>query len=95
MDNGYRGGVAGGGVYMLCRGQRCAVLSVSAEYTIVDVSEVPDAAVGDLVTVIGRDGDEEISVESLAQHVGAPSAARTGWSAWKSVPYRYTCSDAG
>ena len=86
--------MAGSGTYMLCRGRRCAVLSVSAEYTIVDVSEIPDAAVGDLVTVIGRDGDEEIAVETLAQHVGAPSAAY--WMVgMKSVPYRYSCSDAG
>lgn len=94
MDNGYRGGPPGSGAYMLCRGRRCAVLSVSAEYTIIDLSGVQGAAVGDLVTVIGRDGDEEISVESLAHHVGAPSAAY--WMVgMKSVPYRYTCSNAG
>jgi alanine racemase len=74
---------------MLCRGQRCAVLSVSAEYTVVDLSNLADPAVGELVTVIGRDGDEEIVVETVAQQLGAPSAAY--WMVGlKNVPYRYT-----
>jgi len=89
MDNGYRHGPAGTAAYMLCRGQRCAVLSVSAEYTIVDLSDLSNPAIGELVTVIGRDGDEEIAVETVAQQLGAPSAAY--WMVGlKNVPYRYT-----
>jgi alanine racemase len=89
MDNGYRHGPADTAAYMLCRGQRCAVLSVSAEYTVVDLSDLPDAAIGELVTVIGRDGDEEIAVETVAHQLGAPSAAY--WMVGlKNVPYRYT-----
>ena len=89
MDNGYRHGPAGTPAYMLCRGRRCAVLSVSAEYTVVDLSDVPNPSVGELVTVIGRDGDEEIAVETVAQQLGAPSAAY--WMVGlKNVPYRYT-----
>ncbi len=88
MDNGYRQGPAGADAYMLCRGQRCAVLSVSAEYTVIDLTNVGGAALGDLVTVIGRDGDEEIAVETVAEQLGAPSAAY--WMVGlKSVPYRY------
>ncbi len=91
MDNGYHGGPAGTGAYMLCRGRRCPVLSVSAEYTAIDVGNVPDAAVGDLVTVVGADGDEEIAVETVAHQVGAPSAAY--WMVGlKSIPYRYSNS---
>ena len=89
MDNGYRTGPAGTPAYMLCRGRRCAVLSVSAEYTVVDLTDVPGAAVGDIVTVIGRDGDDEITVETVAEQLGAPSAAY--WMVGlKSIPYRYT-----
>ena len=89
MDNGYRHGPAATAAYMLCRGRRCAVLSVSAEYTVVDLSEIPDPSVGELVTVIGRDGDEEIAVETVAQQLGAPSAAY--WMVGlKNIPYRYT-----
>ncbi len=89
MDNGYRAGPAGTPAYMLCRGRRCSVLSVSAEYTVVDLTDVPGASVGDVVTVIGRDGDDEITVETVAEQLGAPSAAY--WMVGlKSVPYRYT-----
>jgi alanine racemase len=89
IDNGYRNGPTGSAAHMLCRGRRCAVLSVSAEYTIVDLSGISDPSVGELVTVIGRDGDEEIAVETVAQQLGAPSAAY--WMVGlKNVPYRYT-----
>lgn len=88
IDNGYRKGPAGTAAHMLCRGRRCAVLSVSAEYTVVDLSDIPDPSVGEIVTVIGRDGDEEIAVETVANQLGAPSAAY--WIiGMKNVPYRY------
>jgi alanine racemase len=90
MDNGYRA-ASGGGAYMLCRGTRCPVLSVSAEYVAIDVSAVPGAAVGDTVTIIGSDGGEAITVEALAQQVGAPSAAY--WMiGLRDVPMRYRAS---
>lgn len=89
MDNGYRQGPAGTGAFVLCHGQRCAVLGVTAEYTVVDLGEVPQAEVGDVVTIIGRDGGAEITVETVAAHVGAPSAAY--WMVGlKNVPYRYS-----
>jgi alanine racemase len=87
MDNGYRQGGAGD-AFVLCHGRRCKVLGVSAEYTVIDVTELADVAVGDVVTVVGSDGDDEIAVEDVAAHVGAPSAAY--WMVGlKNVPYRY------
>lgn len=87
MDNGYRAS-EGSGAFMLCRGRRCPVLGVSAEYTVIDVSAVPAAAVGDTVTIIGEDDGDAITVESLAQHLGAPSAAY--WMiGLRDVPMRY------
>ena len=87
IDNGYRPG-SGGKAFVLCHGRRCAVLGVSAEYTVIDVTELPDVAVGDVVTVIGRDGDDEILVEEVAAQHDAPSAAY--WMVGlKNVPYRY------
>jgi alanine racemase len=87
MDNGYRQAPAGQAV-VLCHGRRCPVLGVSAEYTVIDVTELDDVAVGDVVTIIGRDGDDEIVVEDVAAQVGAPSAAY--WMVGlKNVPYRY------
>jgi alanine racemase len=87
MDNGYRP-ASKPGTFMLCRGVRCPVLGVSAEYTVVDLSAVPGAAVGDVVTVIGEDAEDVIAVESLAEQVGAPSAAY--WMlGLRAVPMRY------
>ena len=37
----------------------------------VDVTDIPDAAVNDEVTLIGRDGDEFISVEEIANLAGS------------------------
>lgn len=89
IDNGNRGALAPGGSTMLLRGRRCPVLSVSAEYTVLDVTDVPDAAVGDVVTIIGADGDEKIAVEDVAAALGAPSAAY--WMlGLKHVPRRYS-----
>jgi alanine racemase len=88
MDNGYRPAAAPGGAWMLCRGSRCPVVAVSAEYAVIDLSAVPAAVVGDVVTVLGRDGDAVIAVEEVAEQLGAPSAAY--WLvALRNVPVRY------
>jgi alanine racemase len=90
MDNGYRA-AAGSDAFMLCHGTRCPVLGVSAEYTVIDLTGVPGAAVGDMVTIIGADGGDEIKVESVAEQVGAPSAAY--WMiGLRDVPMRYRSS---
>jgi alanine racemase len=88
MDNGYRAARGGMSAQMLVRGLLCPVLSVSAEYTVVDVTAVPDVAVGDVVTIIGDDGGETIAVEDVARQLGAPSAAY--WMVGlRNVPFRY------
>ena len=88
IDNGYRPATASGGGRVLVRGRRCRVLGVSAEYTVVDLTGLPDAAVGDTVTIIGADGDDAIAVEDVAEQLGAPSAAY--WMVGvKNVPIRY------
>ncbi len=92
MDNGYRPSPGASPAYMLVRGHRCPVLSVSAEYSVINLDAVPDATVGETVTIVGRDGDEELAVETVAQQMGAPSAAY--WMlGLKSVPYRYTLTE--
>ncbi len=56
---------------MLVRGKRCPLLGrVTMDLTMIDVSPVPDAAVGDEVVLMGRQGDEEISCEELAERAG-------------------------
>ena len=54
--------------HVLIRGRRCPVVGrVSMDYVCVDVSKVSGAAVGDTVTLLGRDGEESIPVEELAR----------------------------
>ncbi|MBV6514799.1 MAG: Alanine racemase 1 [Planctomycetes bacterium] len=56
---------------VLIRGKRCPVVGlVSMDYTTVDVSAVPQAQVGDVVTLIGSDGRQAISAEGLAADAG-------------------------
>ena len=47
----------------LVRGRRCPILGrVTMDQTVVDVTEVPDAAVGDIATILGAQGAERITV---------------------------------
>lgn len=52
---------------VLIGGRRCAVLGrVTMDLTMVDVSAVPEAKVGDEVVLMGRQGDEEILATEIA-----------------------------
>jgi alanine racemase len=56
---------------MLVRGKRCPLLGrVTMDLMVIDVSHVPDAAVGDEVILLGRQGDEEISAAEIADRAG-------------------------
>lgn len=53
---------------VLVRGQRCALLGrVTMDLMMIDVSHVADAAVGDEVVLMGRQGNEEISAAEVAE----------------------------
>lgn len=53
---------------MLVRGQRCPLLGrVTMDLMMIDVSHVAGAAVGDEVVLMGRQGNEEISVTELSE----------------------------
>ena len=53
------------------KGVRCPVVgTVTMDYLIVDVGRVLEPRVGDTVTLIGRDGDAEITVAELARWAG-------------------------
>lgn len=56
---------------VLVRGRRCPVRGrVSMDQIVVDVTDVPNVAVGDAVTLIGSDGPETITVAELAERAG-------------------------
>ena len=55
---------------MIVRGKYAPVIGrVSMDWTTIDVTEIPDAAVGDEVTIIGTDGDARILAEDLSSIV--------------------------
>ena len=52
---------------VLVHGVRCPILGrICMDQCMIDLSDVPEAVVGDIVTLIGRDGAEEISAGELA-----------------------------
>lgn len=59
---------------VLVRGRRAPILGrVCMDQIMVDVSEIPEASVGDEVVLMGRQGDEEISAEEIAGLLGTIS----------------------
>ncbi len=65
---------------VLVRGRRARILgTVTMDQTMVDVTDIPDARVGDEAVLIGRQGDDEITVAELAAHM-------------RTIPYIVTCS---
>ena len=75
----YRLGAQGRGSALI-RGTRCPIVgAVSMDYCTVDVGHVPGTELGDVATLIGRDGVEEIRAEEVANAAGT-------------IPYEVTCS---
>lgn len=68
--DGYPRGLSGKGE-VLIRGKRAPILGrVCMDQFIVDVTEIPEAENGDLVTLIGGDGNERITMEELGELSG-------------------------
>ncbi len=64
---------------VLVHGKRAPVVgTVTMDYLMIDVGSVPELRVGDEVTLIGRDGNEEIRVEDLARLI-------------PTIPHEITC----
>jgi alanine racemase len=60
--------------YVLIEGKRAPILGRrTLMHTIVDVSDIPGAKIGSEVTLMGRQGTDEITMEELAEMVGLPS----------------------
>jgi alanine racemase len=64
--DGYRRGL-GNRAHVLLRGRRAPVVGrVAMDMCMVDVTAVPEVEVGDVATLVGRDGAEEVSADELA-----------------------------
>ena len=68
--DGYPRGLSGKG-YVLIRGQKAPVLGrICMDQFMVDVSQIEHVSEGDLVTMIGNDGNEKITMEELGELSG-------------------------
>jgi alanine racemase len=55
----------------LVRGQRAPVAGrVTMDQTMIDVTDIPEAAVGDEVVLLGEQGSDRITADDLAAHTG-------------------------
>ena len=72
-DDGYRRALSNRG-RVIVRGKWAPVVGrVSMDLTLVDVTEIAGVAEGDQVTMLGRQGDLEITAEELGQLAGTIS----------------------
>ncbi len=56
---------------VLVRGIRCPIIGrVCMDQFMIDVTKVPEARVGDVVTLFGRDGNDEITADDVADLIG-------------------------
>jgi alanine racemase len=77
-NDGYPYALAGR-AEVLVRGRRAPVVGrISMDYATVDVTDIPDVVVGDRVTLVGRDGDDEILMTDVARWAGT-------------IPYEIPC----
>lgn len=74
---------------VLVRGRRAPVLGPRGiEHSVIDVTAIPDVELGDEVTLLGRQGGDEIGPEELAAAVGVPAIELLTRMA-RSAPRRY------
>ena len=56
---------------VLVRGVRCPIIGrVCMDQFMIDVTHVPEAELGDVVTIFGRDGSDEITADDVADQIG-------------------------
>ena len=85
---GYRAPAQGGTAAVLVRGRRVPVLRFCLDNSVLDLSEVEDAAVGDEVIALGTQGEERITLDEVAEWQSvSPLVVVTGLGA--RLPHHY------
>lgn len=75
---------------VIIRGKKAPIIGrVCMDQLMVDVSDIPGVERGDVVTLIGRDGDECISVEELAETAGDTFNYEVVCDIGKRIPRRF------
>ena len=61
-----------GKFYVLIHGKKAPILGrICMDQLMVDVTDITEVKVGDQVTLVGKDGNEQISVEQIAEAAGS------------------------
>ena len=58
---------------VLIHGRRARILDLNVDVAYIDVTDIPDVKMGDTVTIIGKDGDDEITSMELGEVGGTSS----------------------
>ena len=87
--------VAGSRPQALIRGRRAPILAMSLEHLVLDLTNIEDAAVGDVVWLLGGEGDAAIGLDELATWFGTTALdAVMALSGRLTVHYRDTAGGA-
>lgn len=71
---GLDGRIAGSG-FVLINGRKAPFIGpISMNNANIDITDIPDVEIGDIVTLVGKQGDSEISINELAAKAGTISA---------------------
>ncbi len=70
LYDGYRKPQDGAPAAVLIKGQRLPIIGVSLEHLTFDLLDLEDVAIGDDITVLGRDGGDQITLAELANWQG-------------------------
>ena len=69
--DGYRRSLSGK-FYVLIHGKRAPILGrICMDQMMVDITDIPDVQLNDKVVLVGRDGDEVITMEAIAEAAGS------------------------
>lgn len=80
---------------VLIRGQRAPLVgSISMNAAMVDVTDIPDIKIGDQVVVIGRQGNQEVDINDLAEGSGT-IAAELMMRFGRGIPRHYSYGNHG
>jgi alanine racemase len=78
---------------VLVRGRRAKVLGTSLEHTRLDLSDIPEARMGDEVVIIGEQGTDTITPDAVVAHQRHQRIADLAMAIMPSIPRRYMDGD--
>lgn len=88
LGDGMRRPASGATPHVLVAGERVKLVGTSLEHSVIDLSDVPGAQVGDEMVFLGRQGNNEITLQDWAEWLGC-SPLEAVMSFGGRVPPRY------